>query len=114
MRFTLIMLLFFCSLTVFSSNKNIKTIFISAETKTCDAGVMRKECLRVKWSKNEKNWEYFYDEIQGFEKRPGFEYHLKISISNIANPPEDSSAKKYQLIKLISKKRVIGAFSVQR
>ncbi len=88
---------------------NEKTIYIGAETKPCSAGVMQKECLQVKWTEDQKEWEFFYDDIEGFPYVKGYEYELIISEENVENPPADASSVKYKLIKEVSKKKVSNA-----
>lgn len=83
-----------------------KTVYISSETRPCSAGVMDKECLLVKWTKDQKDWEYFYDDIEGFTYEKGNEYELVISVEEVENPPADASSLKYKLIRQVSKKKV--------
>ena len=46
-------------------------LILGPETKTCDEEVMLKECYQVKWTGKQENWEFFYNEIDGFT----FELH---------------------------------------
>lgn len=83
-----------------------RTIYIGAETKPCTAGVMKAECMQVKWEKSQKEWQYFYGNIDGFTYEKGYEYKLVISEEKVDNPPADASSVKYKLLKQISKKKV--------
>lgn len=95
--------LYSCGTTERMTNK---IIYLGSETKTCDAGVIKKECYQVKWTKNQEDWEYFYNEIQGFEYEEGYFYTLKVKVERIDNPPADASSLRYHLIKELEKKKV--------
>lgn len=82
---------------------NEKRIRIGSETEICQAGVMQKQCMKVKWTKDQQNWEYFYDEIQGFTYEKGYEYDLVVQESKVANPAADASSIRYTLVKVVSK-----------
>lgn len=51
-------------------------------------------------------WNYFYEEIEGFEYEPGFIYDLKVRKITIENPPADASAIKYILVNVRDKQKV--------
>jgi len=92
-----------CSL---NKKENEKTIYIRSETKPCTAGVMQKECLQVKWTKDQKEWELFYDDIEGFTYEKSKEYVLMISEEKVENPAADASSVKYKFVKEVSKNKV--------
>lgn len=76
------------------------------ENKVPCTGVAPMECLQVKEEKN-KEWTYFYENIQGFNYEPGFTYKLKVEKNKkLGNLPADASAFEYKLKKVISKKKV--------
>lgn len=53
------------------------------------------------------DWEYFYDQIQGFETyRLGYIYDLVIKTEKVKRPPQDASSVAYTLVKVQSKSRV--------
>lgn len=83
-----------------------QVLILGPETKTCDAGVMQKECYQVKWTEEQTNWEHFYNEIEGFTYEPGFVYKLLISTDTIDNPAADSSTLHYSLIRVLEKEAV--------
>ena len=83
-----------------------QVLILGPETKTCDAGVMLKECYQVKWTGKQENWEFFYNEIDGFTFEPGYLYKLLVSIESIPNPPADASSLKYRLIRILEKEQV--------
>lgn len=79
------------------------------ESKVPCTGVGPMECLQVKTGK-EKEWTYFYRDIEGFDFEPGYRYKLKIEKSKQErNLPADASAYTYKLKKVISKKKVKSA-----
>lgn len=47
-------------------------------------------------------WNYFYDEIEGFDYHPGFVYDIQVRKKKVKNPPQDASSIKYTLVKVIS------------
>lgn len=51
-------------------------------------------------------WNYFYSNIKGFNYEPGFIYLLSVEKQQISDPPQDDSAIKYILRKVISKEKV--------
>lgn len=88
-----------------SDNTNIKTFFVSSEQKDCTNGAGKIKCILVREKLTHK-WEYFYDNIEGFNYEPGYEYLLTVSTTKIENPPADGSSIKYTLIKQISKTKI--------
>lgn len=110
-----IIVLFTAMANAFSQTTKIKpnkiiTLWVNAKTKACNLGELNGDCLLVKYSKNQKEWERFssINEINGFEYREGFEYVIKIRIEKIRNLPADASNLEYTLIKLVSKKKMIS------
>jgi len=54
------------------------------------------------------DWEYFYDEIKGFDQYEwGYSYHLKVERQSIKNPMEDASSYSYHLKEMVEKKAAI-------
>lgn len=68
-------------------------------------GPFRRMCLVV-------DGELFYDEIEGFEHKPGYEYRLRImryyAWPGEKEPPQDAGRYGYRRLELISKTRVAG------
>lgn len=96
-----------CVLQQSRTKQNKQQILIlGPETKTCDAGVLKKECYQVKWTEEQENWEFFYDEIDGFTFEPGYLYKLLVSVETIPNPPADASSLQYRLIRILEKEEV--------
>ncbi len=63
-------------------------------------GPFRRMCLMVGGG-------FFYDEIDGFEHEPGYEYHLRIerydAYPGQKEPPQDAGRYGYRLLEVISK-----------
>jgi len=100
-----------CTVTVLLSSCDItkratkKTLYISADTRICNAGEFQKECMLIKWSKDQKEWNNFSDNIDGFNYEKGNEYELLVSEIKVENPPADASDLKFKLVKIISQKK---------
>lgn len=77
-----------------------KTIWVNSRKKPC-TGVAPQECLQIK-EKPDEEWKLFYNSIEGFEFRPGFQYQLKVAIERIENPPADKSAEEWKLLEILS------------
>ncbi len=82
---------------------NGRVLFVNAYTKPCNAGVMTKNCLLVKWDSTAGDWTYFYNEIEGFTYQKGYVYKLLIHEEPVQNPPADASSMHYSLLKIVSK-----------
>ena len=78
-----------------------KTLIIASKKVDC-IGIAPQKCLLVK-EKDAQNWEYFYDNIAGFNYEAGFEYEVIVSEKEIENPPQDASSIETSLIEIISK-----------
>lgn len=81
---------------------NEKTVFIAPYTLPCMAGAMATECLQVKWSQEQADWENLYDPIEGFAYEVGTYYELIVAADRIPNPPADGSSLRYRLVKIVS------------
>jgi hypothetical protein len=77
-------------------------LFIASERVDCQ-GLIPQKCLQTRSDEN-ADWEFFYDEIEGFEHEVGYRYKLLVEITEVDNPPQDASSLRYQLIKVLEKK----------
>jgi len=75
------------------------------EEKGSCVGVGPMSCYLVKYY-NSTDWEFFYAPIEGFKYEEGFRYKLLIKRSKLANVPADASSYKYELVRVISKKKI--------
>jgi heat shock protein HslJ len=78
-----------------------RKLFVGAKTVDC-SGDGKGKCMMVKNSP-EKNWEYFYDQIEGFKHEQGYEYQLLVEIVDVPEGLEDGTFFKYVLKRVISK-----------
>lgn len=96
-----------------------QTIFleISPETKECSAGVIKKQCLlvrEIKYADNgvktqvDKDWTFFYDDIEGFTHRPNERQVVRIKRYEIKNPAADQSKYAYVQDMIIERESVKG------
>ncbi len=94
--------------TMFSScgntSKQTKELIIASYQVDCE-GVALQKCLLIK-EKTEDEWMYFYNDIEGFKYQEGYEYVVKVEVSNIKNPPADGSSLQYTLVKILSQEQV--------
>jgi hypothetical protein len=81
------------------------TLYIGPEQKDC-VGVGPQKCLMVKYSPDGE-YEFFYDQIQGFTFEPGYAYELRVRRDTVANPPSDASRYTWTLIEIV--KQMAGA-----
>ncbi|WP_224996194.1 DUF4377 domain-containing protein [Cesiribacter sp. SM1] len=51
-------------------------------------------------------WNYFYEQIEGFNYETGFIYELLVNKRKVKNPPMDAPNVKYTLVKILSKEEV--------
>ncbi len=86
-----------------SSNVTIKTLFVDDKLADCQ-GVGDRKCMRTRESADGE-WEFFYDDIEGFKYEPKYQYELKVEVKSDPNPPADGSSLKYRLLEVVSKKK---------
>ncbi|MBU3677753.1 MAG: DUF4377 domain-containing protein [Chitinophagaceae bacterium] len=87
-----------------SIKPSTETWLIGPERKPC-TGVGPMECLQIKRNPSDTAWQYFYDEIEGFQYEPGYTYTLEVSQVKKENVPADASSIQYKIEKLVSKKK---------
>jgi heat shock protein HslJ len=94
------------SFSIFAKKQKL---IIGAKTKPCQTMFLKEDCLQVKYTKNQKDWENFSSDIKGFNYIKGYEYTLLVNIEKIANPPADASSLSYTLLKVLkkTKKKII-------
>lgn len=98
-------LLFTLSTILFMScSTSHKTIYIAPEKRPC-TGVGKMDCMLIKTDKGQENWQFFYNQIEGFDYEEGYEYELLIKETKIDNPPADASSIKYTLVKVVMKRK---------
>lgn len=75
------------------------TMYVGPEMVNCE-GEARVACLQVKFEEGAE-WELFYDNIEGFEFEPGFEYELRVNKITVEDPPADGSSIRYELVEIV-------------
>lgn len=81
------------------SDGNVSYLYLDHFKTECSSFALEM-CLRAKTTEN-GSWEFFYDRIEGLDYEWGNTYKIKVKIIDIANPPEDSSSKRYQLLTVL-------------
>jgi glyoxylase-like metal-dependent hydrolase (beta-lactamase superfamily II) len=80
------------------------TLYVDFKLVDC-VGVAMQQCMLVR-ENTDSDWENFYDQINGFEFQKGYEYKLKVKVTEIKNPPDDASSLKYSLVEILEKNLV--------
>jgi heat shock protein HslJ len=87
----------------FTLGSSEKTVYVGPYQVDC-VGVAPQKCLLVKEQPGDE-WAMYYDQIQGFDYEPGFEYELRIVEEKVENPPADASSIRWVLQEVVSKAR---------
>lgn len=105
--FSLLFILLISSCTENTDNDDIVTFWVNSLRTECSAGAGMKQCLQVYKGDDPSSaeWEYFYEEIKGFEFEAG--YFQKLEVKKTAREkgkvPMDASALEYTLMKVLEK-----------
>jgi len=78
-----------------------KTLFVGPEREAC-IGAVPQECYLIK-ENLEDEWEFLYDEIEGFEYEEGWTYKLRVEQQTVDDPPADGVSTRLILIEVVSK-----------
>ena len=76
-------------------------LIVKGQTAEC-MGVGPMECLQVKHSFDQPEWENFFAHIQGFEFTEGESALLKVKTTKIENPPADAPNIRYELVETVA------------
>lgn len=74
-------------------------LWIGPELVECE-GVAPMMCMLVAESEDGE-YEYFYDEIAGFDYQEGTSYVIDVEITEVEDPPADASSLQYTLVEII-------------
>lgn len=83
------------------------TLYVSAETSTYQIvpGNEYVEGMQIQ-EKGATYWEcVHFQTITGFTYEKGYEYELLVKKTTLANPPQDASNVRYELIRIVSQKK---------
>jgi hypothetical protein len=86
-----------------------KTLFVAEAQADCQGEVPQK-CLQVRESESEP-YRNLYSSIDGFDYEPSYVYELRVEATPVANAPADSSAVRYRLLEVVSKRKAPGTKS---
>jgi hypothetical protein len=99
-----------CQTKVGSANSGAERLkmWVNSQKVEC-TGVGPMECLQVQYGEtiNPDGWQYFYDQIEGFEFEEGYLFRLDVEKSERplqgGQIPADAGKYQYKLIKMNSK-----------
>lgn len=99
------LLLVFVAMSTFSFAQETIKMKVKENTVPCE-GVAPMDCMQVKIGKS-KEWQNFFNSIEGFTYEPGYAYRLKvIQTERTGTVPADASKYTYKLKKVVCKKKV--------
>ena len=94
--------------TTMMTKKNTEQIWWVNSYKVPCTGVAPMSCLQIQKSENieQRKWQNFYTEIEGFVFEPGYLQKIKVKEEklNPAQVPADGSSVKYTLVEVLEKK----------
>ncbi len=65
------------------------------------------ECMRVMTEDEPGRWQNLYfSAVKGFTYERGHEYELRVKRTILANPPQDASDRRYELVRILADKKV--------
>ena len=84
-----------------STDEMIETLIIGPYTQTCQ-GFIEQQCY-LTFNKESQEWEFFYENIQGFDFKPGYIYKLKVRLEDRETEIQDVGRYAYYLVEVLSK-----------
>lgn len=83
--------------------EDVQNLYVADHQVDC-TGVGPQKCLLIK-QKLVDQWSNFYGNIEGFDYEPGYNYLLRVKVSEVKNPPADGSSLKYTLVEIVEKEK---------
>lgn len=80
---------------------DIETIIIGPYTVRCQ-GFIEQDCF-LEFNEKTQEWEYFYENIQGFDFVPGYIYTLKVRLEDRGTEIQDVGRYAYHLVEVLKK-----------
>jgi hypothetical protein len=80
----------------------LRVLYVGPDRIDC-VGVGPQLCYQIN-DVPEAPYTHYYDEIEGFDHRKGFEYVLQIEVLTVENPAADASSIRYRLVQELSRK----------
>ena len=91
-------------------DENTKILTIGPYVQTCQ-GFIEQTCF-LEYNEEDQQWEFFYEEIQGFSFEPGFVYTLEARLEDRGPDIQDVGRYAYHLVEILSKREVSdGSYS---
>ncbi|MFK7860430.1 MAG: DUF4377 domain-containing protein [Granulosicoccus sp.] len=75
-------------------------------------GLYYQTCLLTRESEQD-SWSYFFGPIEDFEFEWGYQYELRVRVTEIDDPPEDASSRHYSLVEQVQKTKVDAGSSFE-
>ena len=82
-----------------SNASDTTRLWIGPELVDC-VGVAPMMCMQVAESEDGE-YEFFYDEIAGFNYQEGTTYVIDVEITEVEDPPADASSLEYTLVEIV-------------
>ena len=89
--------------TVISTDEMIETLIIGPYTETCQGFHPVDQQCYLEFNEKSQEWEFFYENIQGFDFEPGFIWTLKVRLADRGAGIQDVGRYAYHLIEVLSK-----------
>lgn len=103
---------FLLSLLILSScTKETVLLKIKHHQSPCVGANEPQLCYNVLFQ-DSTDWEFFYDEIEGFKYQIGYDYELELSVKKVHNSQIDASPDVFKLKKVISKTINTNSFTL--
>lgn len=83
------------------TDEMIETLIIGPYTETCQ-GFIEQQCY-LEFNEERQKWEFFYENIKGFDFEPGYIYTLKVRLEDRGTEIQDVGRYAYHLVEIISK-----------
>lgn len=99
--FVISIFLFACSPKPQESQSEM-TLLVGPKQADCESAPQRK-CYLVKYSASDTQWSKFYDEITAFDWEAGYEYELRVKVTESRPANSDFIFRSFSLIEMISK-----------
>ena len=109
--FVMLAAFFLASCSSDDDNKDIVeqvTIFVSAETGTYNVVPSNTfaEGMMIREQGESTSYCVSFQTITGFTYERGHEYELLVKRTTLANPPQDSGKYRYELVRIVSDKKI--------
>ena len=75
------------------------TIIIGPQLVDC-VGEGPRQCMQVKFDEDD-DWQFFYNQIEGFDYQPGYRYTLQVEKFEVQDPPAGGSSLRYVLVEVL-------------